>query len=69
MSDGSIIEGRLLGSRTRTLCRLTGVEGRLLARRYGARTVAEALRLDEERDTEVDRREFVRALWRNRVEK
>jgi hypothetical protein len=67
MSDGRMIEGRLRANRGVCLCRLTGVEARWLARRYGPLPVAEALRRDAARDAEADRRAFVRRLWGNRV--
>lgn len=66
MSDGTLIEARLSAGRVRTVCVMTGVEAKILARRYGTRTMAEALRLEEERQSEETRRAFVRALWRNR---
>jgi hypothetical protein len=69
MSDGRVIEGRLAGARVRPVCLLSSVEAAILARRYGDRPVAEAMRLEGERQDEADRRAFVRALWRNRVER
>jgi hypothetical protein len=65
MSDGRIIEGRIAAGRRRTVCVLTGVEARVMARRYPGRTVVEAVRLESERDAEHVRRQFVRRMWEN----
>jgi hypothetical protein len=65
MSNGELIESRMRDG-TRPVCVMTGIEGKILARRYGDRPVAEALRLEEERQSEADRREFVKRLWARR---
>lgn len=66
MSDGALIEGRLARERGRTVCVLTGVEARVLARRWPRCTVAEAVRREAARQAEADRRAFVRLLWAQR---
>ncbi len=50
MSDGRMIEARQRAERGACLCRLTGVEARLLQRRYGPLPIGEALRRDAARD-------------------
>ena len=65
MSDGRVIEGRIAVGRARTLCVLTGVEARALARRFPHRPVAEVLEREAAWEAEAARRAFVRKLWGN----
>ena len=51
---GHLIEQKIREGKTKTICVMTGVEDRILVNRHGDATVADVIRMEDERQSLLD---------------